>query len=359
METFLQKIEYSINELSEKKADTDFGGDIGLCLFYANLYLQTGKDEYHLKLGKYMADILYLLDRETINCSIENGASAVLWLLHYLDEKELIEMPDAMSDHLKRSLCHQYKSCLEENNWVFLRGALGCLRVVPSDENYSLFIHFLDRKLRETPEKNICSSWYPEKTNLGLIYGVAGLLFFVNQSFNHSIDRAMARNLQRQLLDLILSEYQRNGFYPALTGGERCRMCWCYGELTMAFQLFMTGELMEDDDLKVKAIEIARKTTESDTLQSAGIIDSCLQHGAAGNYLLYKAWYKKTGIGMFKNAAELWLNYTKEILVRNQFKMVNRYTGALEDDLSLLTGLTGVGVAMTGDEDWLTYMLLR
>ena len=137
-------------------------------------------------------------------------------------------------------------------------------------------------------------------------------------------------------------------------------MCWTYGELTLAFQLLNTSFMDNDKILEQEALNIAENAMKRDTLNDTMVIDSCIISGTSGNYLLYKLLDKYFPEKGFENSMNLWSKYTSELLIRNNFFTIDRYTKNKKIDLSVLEGLSGICLSFEKFNDlWYEYVLLN
>ncbi len=207
------------------------------------------------------------------------------------------------------------------------------------------------------------SKYYYLKTNLGLPFGILSLLNYLSQSRQRhaGIEDRIGVQMDR-LLKILDNNKQKSGddvFYPALNGNKtHCRMAWCYGELTIAYQLLSVAERIGDDKMRADAIQVALGSVKRSSLDDTMIIDPCLQQGACGLYLLYYHMYKKTNDIAFHTASNYWQNMAINILERNNFMMWERHKYTLYNNHSLLEGLAGIGLSLLSPAGrWTSVML--
>ena len=203
-------------------------------------------------------------------------------------------------------------------------------------------------------------------TNLGMPYGILGVLYIANEAIlmNKCVDQA--QNIRTYSLTAIQDAiiYDKNSDqyrFPAIAEDPyECRTAWCYGELTMAYQLYRTAILTENKKMEENAIRIAEMSIDKLTQENAMIYDTSLLLGSAGNLLLYKCLRNQTGLRCFSKGTKKWEKLTIDILNYHGYKMMNRYTKVLYNDYSVLEGLTGVYLTLYSDDhSWFNFLMMN
>lgn len=336
-------------------------GYSGLCLFYHQLYKQFRSPEYQEKYIFCLNKIYDSLEADVYGFDFKTGLAGILWLFDYLKNEECHDLDHDFREQTENLLEKAYKNALHDNNWEYMRGAAGCLHVLTNLTCYDAMLDYLESAL--SGKKELYSPYYRDNTNLGVPFGILSLLYFLDKMRVTDSIQNRAEHLTDLLLSLIFDNelYSSDGsiYFPALSGETfKPRLSWAYGELIIAYQLYLLAEKQNNDILLKKAVKIAEDSTKRDFADTF-IFDSCLQHGAAGNYLLYKLLYDKTGLELFNESSKSWKSITLRILEKFNYHFYERYLHKIYKNDSLLEGLAGVGlVFLKPDKSWLSAFLL-
>ena len=328
--------------------DLDISNFVGLSLYNAVLFKETQNSIYEQKLYIILENLLDVVQKYPVKVNLIKGLSGVLWLLTYLQKQRIMEV--------ESELINQYQS-------IIIRE--GCLLALPPHE--SLYKPLFDLWETQLEKKGkIDSNSYPDMTNLGMPYGILGVLYIANEAIlmNKCVDQA--QNIRTYSLTAIQDAiiYDKNSDqyrFPAIAEDPyECRTAWSYGELTMAYQLYRTAILTENKKMEENAIRIAEMSIDKLTQENAMIYDTSLLLGSAGNLLLYKCLRNQTGLRCFSKGTKKWEKLTIDILNYHGYKMMNRYTKVLYNDYSVLEGLTGVYLTLYSDDhSWFNFLMMN
>lgn len=360
----IKKLERHITLYDNTQDSGLMTGYAGLSLFYHELYKKTGDKSYQKKFDYCLERIYDSIFNDILSFDLNNGLTGIVWLLKFIEKNDQrIKIDSDFYHDITILLKTSFREALKENNWDYIKGALGCFQVLDDEDLYAELFSHIEHNLNSNGE--ILSKYYYKETNLGLPYGIAALLYFCKIALKYKKLRDKANNLINNII-LILDKNEQKidnlVFYPAMNGQKnKCRLAWCYGELTIAYQLLLISEYTNDVNLRLKAIKIAKDSTNRIDLEDAMIYDTCLQHGAIGNYLLYKLFSEKSNEEIFQITSEYWKKVTIEMLNTHEYLSINRYTLELYQNNSLLEGLAGVGLSLMADKDsdWLSIILLK
>ncbi|MDR3217374.1 MAG: hypothetical protein LBU22_00080 [Dysgonamonadaceae bacterium] len=336
---------------------------IGLCVLYANKYLQTANPACYKITDFYLQQLLGI-DKYAMT-GIVSGSAGVLWLLNYLKAIDLLSFSEKDIYALEKITVDGFVASLNQNNWdYYYNGSIGHLLAIKQPEYCKLLLDFLLKAVRKNDKDNyeLLSKNYPESTNLGLHAGILGVLSICNTFVRKGIFPKESLEIQKRALDIIFCKLEKTNYnyYPATVNADSpCRMCWTYGELTAAFQLLATGRLLGDKNIEQNALTMARKTTLRATLEDTMIYDSCIISGSSGNYILYKLLNSLYPDEIFGKAEDLWQKHTSVLLKRYDYHNIDRYTNQKVIDLSILGGLSGICLTLDNfNYVWLEYILL-
>ena len=346
MEDRILKCIYTrIYSLVDSKYDFSISDNIGLCVLFANKYIQSGDHRYYVIIEKSLDRLINV--KEYSKNDIVSGSSGVLWLLKYLKKIEVLDFSDSRIKLLEYKTVKQFKSSLINHNWDYYSGAIGHLLALDNLQCYEEFLDYIKTNIKKDNQENYCllSAKYNESTNLGLHAGILGVLSVINNLIQKGYFVKESLEIREKILQIIFSKLQdtKYKYFPSLYNRDySCRMCWTYGELILAVQLLFTSYIDNDNSLEQEALNIAIKAMKRDTLDNTMIIDSCIISGTSGNYLLFKLldiYFPSEG---FNKAMDVWSEYTSKLLIQHEFYTIDRYTQQKKNDLSILEGLSGI-----------------
>jgi lantibiotic biosynthesis protein len=216
----------------------------------------------------------------------------------------------------------------------------------------------------------------PFAWNLGVAHGVPGVIVLLAGACRAGIATRAARRLLdgavRWLLAQEIPGRVDAGFAFAVGPGlkrEPARTAWCYGDPGVAAALLAAGCAVEEPAWKEHALRIALRASARSP-EVGRVIDASLCHGAAGLGHLYHRMYLATGDPRLARAARSWLVRTLGFRRKSggiagfaSWGPDKRGRLVLQPDLSLLTGIAGIALALAsalivGDPTWDRMLLL-
>lgn len=335
---------------------------IGLCVMFAYKYKYEQKDVYFDKTKFFFDNIINAQTYQKTD--IVNGPSSVLWLIRFLQKIEILDVSDYKLKFIRKTVSTELEKSIILNNWDYFHGALGHSLALKETKGYKDLLDYFVKKIVRDDKGNysILSEFYNESTNIGLHAGILGILSITNMLISEGLFIENSNEVRKRVLDIIFKKLDGVNWscFPALV--ERnypAKMCWAYGELTLAVQLYISGIVSSENWLQQEAFKIALLGLRRNSLESAYIFDSCILNGSVGNYILYKSLNKAYSSPDFDKEEQNWLQLTKEILQENNYCNIDRYTGQKKSDFSLLTGLSGIYLSIADfDNEWQEYILL-
>jgi lantibiotic modifying enzyme len=219
-------------------------------------------------------------------------------------------------------------------------------RAIPADVGVTLL----------TPPEELFAetrAQYPDGYfNLGVAHGVPAVIGLL----------AAAPGERARTLRAGLTAWVRSTRHPAPDGSlypytidkrnprpnAGCRAAWCYGDPGIAAALLRGARAAGDAELEALALEAGRAAAAR-APDRAGVIDAGLCHGAAGLLHVFNRLWQGTGDEEFRAAAIRWAEAT--LAMRGEgvggYRSYNPTIAAKwEDDPGMLTGATGVGLAL-------------
>jgi lantibiotic modifying enzyme len=156
--------------------------------------------------------------------------------------------------------------------------------------------------------------------NLGLAHGVPGVIALLGQVCAAGVATRKARPLLdgavKWVLGQRLTTKPQSTFSPWInlndTGREDCRLAWCYGDAGIAAALLVAARSVNEVEWEREALAIARRAAMR-ALESAGVKDAALCHGAAGLGHVFNRLYQMSGDNDLGEAARYWFSQTIEL----------------------------------------------
>jgi lantibiotic modifying enzyme len=205
-----------------------------------------------------------------------------------------------------------------------------------------------------TPQQ--CPSGY---FDLGVAHGVPGAICFLAGAERAGIAPPKCRRMREKATRWLST--QRLGptalsNFPLAAAPELpprpSRAAWCYGDPGIAAALMAAARAAGDRDLETSAVELARNVALRPQ-ERCGAVDAALCHGAAGLGHIFNRMFQYTGERLFLDASREWLARAIEMRqpaggIGGYFSAENNASGGLDwvEDASLLTGATGIGLAL-------------
>lgn len=331
-------------------------GRTGVSLFFLNYYKLTGKRKYFDYAIAIVESPCNNLGALKDNFGFSNGLSGISWYIEYLAQHEYIEND---TDEVLEEIC----ICLNEINFNQLtqfglkNGLIGYgmhFQARMSNPNFS------PQKELNARERNINS------IIIGLLDDSLGKLthesFIIPQNEHENSEiilflyKALKINPQNKQLIQISSryisyfqEYLERKEVTVVNAKTEELIATLNCGLQNAYALFQVSKMLNDKEKESFSLKMALETIKQKNVGNgnAGILT-----GTIGIALLYNHFYQQTLIDAFKTAALYWIceSYQQKIV-------------QYEIDVSLLDGLTGVGLVLISamadfKPDWDSCLLL-
>jgi hypothetical protein len=193
--------------------------------------------------------------------------------------------------------------------------------------------------------------WY----NLGVAHGVPGVIALVAAAVARGLpaldllDAAVAWLLSKEIstgAEVTFPYCEVVGDVP-----DPARIAWCYGDPGIAVTLLGAARSVGNRAWEEKALAIARRAAQR-SLETSGVLDAGLCHGAAGVAHLFNRMFQLTGDDLLGEAARTW--FARTLAMRRPGIGLAGYrtfeperTGAQwVDDPSVFTGVAGIALAL-------------
>jgi len=196
--------------------------------------------------------------------------------------------------------------------------------------------------------------------NLGVAHGVPGVLPVLARAIAAGVAVDKARPLLDGAVRWVLAQrrHDEESLFPYCVGEgvepRLARAAWCYGDPGIAAALLVTaravGEPAWEQEARATAMASARRS-----IDSAGVHDAGLCHGAAGLGHVFNRLYQAMREPLLLDAARTWFARALELRRPGQGIAGFRTWGPGADgemtwlvDPTFLTGVAGIGLALLG-----------
>ncbi|MCD2258058.1 lanthionine synthetase C family protein [Psychroserpens luteolus] len=308
-----------------------------------------------------------------------NGIAGFGWTLDFLELNHFIEIG---SDDLLKDIDDYLYTALDANfkqdNYDFLHGAIGQVyyflyryqntsSAALKEKYKSILLEFISFLENQSKKEEEGLKWLSILTfqpiqkgyNLCLSHGISSIVFILAKLYEENIIKNRVAFLLRGAISYIKrfknTEKETYCLFPNWVTQDnipegQSRLAWCYGDLGIGVALFKASKALKDNNLKTEALTILKHTTSRKTTKDTKVEDAGLCHGAFGNALIYTRLYRETSDTIFKDALEFWITEGIKMASFDDgfagYKMWNPDNETWSKDLSLLTGITGIGLAM-------------
>ncbi len=369
--------------LTAKHPEWHGGAPAEFALFYGCLAAATGRAEYKRQAAR-LVELAVELFRAESGLGLHGGLAGLAWTLQFLARSPvgLAIDPEGVCAQADELLLERLLELQDSKIWTdydLISGLAGwgiyLLSRLPSRKAMRAVRLIITRLEATAKEMARGIAWHtparvlPEHQrevaprgyyNLGLAHGVPGVIGFLAEAYHCRIERKRALALLEGAVAWLCSQKLRANplsILPAwVASGQApapCRVAWCYGDLGAAMALLHAARRTGRNDWEGEALGLARKTALC-PFRESGVIDACLCHGAAGNGHLFHRLFRATGDETFLTAART--HYGQGLRLRRSGQKLGGYSfwtsrnnsldPAWGPDASLLSGITGVGLAL-------------
>lgn len=206
--------------------------------------------------------------------------------------------------------------------------------------------------------------------NLGLAHGMPGLVALAAECYARGIATELSASMASSVVDWLLRNRTTDGS-PGFSGwievgGKNTgseQVAWCYGGLGVSATILRAAQVFDRNDWREQAIDIARACAVV-AGTAPPLRDQGLCHGMAGNGHLFNRLYQATGDERLRDAARAYFEATLDAYRPGTGVGGYQAWGSLSpaasreslghpqqgycDDVSMLTGSSGIGLALLG-----------
>lgn len=349
--------------LQEEKSIGLYSGEFGILLFIFYYARYTRKPQFISFAEIYTEKLINKLGEMLNSYTYCNGLSGILYLFEFLKENEFIDIDieDAEAT-FDKYIIRELRKDINLSHYDFMHGALGAgfyylkkKKDVQMVKNLITFLYNtadIDIKKKTFKWKSIINhETKKDGYNISLSHGISSILLFLVRAKKANIEHDNLIELLEGTVNYIFSQQldinEYGSFFPSqsLDKPGKSRLAWCYGDLGVATSLYYASKVMGNIDWENKALMILKETTKRRNLQENVVEDGGICHGSGGISVIYRRFYLETRDNLFLEAADYWVSQTL-ILGSNNGGLAGYITkGNPNDDYSLLTGISGIGLS--------------
>ena len=379
----LSQIEEVAKVLKQYKIDSPsiYMGNAGISLFYYYYYKLTNEVEYYnLAIDSLSKALNTLIIVHSKNYSFGYGTSGILWVLYFFEKEGFFEKDEIIHFELfDKHLGNAMDKEIKESNFFFMKGATGIgsyfYRRLLNDININKeylnnFIANLEIIMDsdKTPLGNLHSTRLnnlkqsKESLEFGLSNGVPGIIMLLSKLYYLDISKEKIKTILNRIVKFILSQQldftHSNSYFPVrFFDGEdvESTIRWWCGDLSIGIALYNYAIAFNDKEIKNLSIEIFSNSAKRKQLKAEGIFDAGIFRGTCGVVALYNRMHINTGIDLFKESADYWMNETIKMSKFEDgfagYKAWRSKSHGYVNSIGLLDGVAGIGLTMISHLD--------
>jgi lantibiotic modifying enzyme len=359
-----------ILDSSTSRNDSFIGGQLGLIYYYFHLYKVTDDISYKVKVEDLLAKVFSNINSgcpQLIGTSFSAGGAGLGYVMNALCKEGFVSFDieeefAALDTYLFNTASFQ----IEDDFIDFLHGALGTVHYFtqrPSSPVIDRYLDELIEKLCKRVHKKDAGYWFSnyvinledkENINFGLSHGQSGILLILLDAWHRSTHKELIKKtlmegirfIRKYKMDVDFSNEEYSAF-PFVVKKEAReitapnRLGWCYGDLNQVLLFYRAGKLFDNEDLIALADVIGAQTLLRKTEKATLVFDSSFCHGASGLSELYRQLYVESGLPIYRDGHEYWIEQTILLLEKDLDKAL--YAGK---EHALLDGLIGVAFSL-------------
>jgi hypothetical protein len=334
----IHAIAHALRDLPETElSNANLSGGVGgVSVFFCHLARWSAARE-HLDLAEHFAalamDAMDATNEPTgASLALYGGISGVAWLLRHLQTHGFEIAPDATAEVDARIIDELSQPWKGEFDLVSGLVGIGVYALEGAlDERCMKILELVVERLADlaephatglcwrSPVRNIEAS--PTALdglyNLGVAHGTPGCIALFGALLSRGLFVERTRPLLDGAVDWLLGYEQRDRPFlryaynvHELTGPTR--LAWCYGDPGVAAALFVAARATADDDLRGRALALARSATTC-PFDQTGVQDAGICHGAAGLAHIFNRLGQAAGDEGLLAAARLWYGQALEL----------------------------------------------
>ena len=346
-----------------------YTGAYGLLLFLFYYGKFSNQDRFTSLADDFTDQLLNRLGEEIDTHTFCSGLAGILYLLEYLKENQFIELDLSESQKiLDNYLIRGTNKDMQNMYYDFMHGAIGSGLYFLKVKSNPDFLENIVEFLHQTTEKDTVNFIYKWKSTLdtsgnigydiSLSHGISSIVIFLVRYLINNPNNMKAYELIEGAVNYILSQrldfHTYRSHFPShsidYNKSEQMssRLAWCHGDLGIAIALWQAGKILNNQKLKIIALNVFRDSTLRRRLSETKIYEAGICHGSVGIAMIYNRMFINSGLKEFSIVTDFWMEQTlglshfEDGLVGYKSWEVDKWT----NKESLLEGITGIGLMM-------------
>ncbi len=197
--------------------------------------------------------------------------------------------------------------------------------------------------------------------NIGVSHGIGGVIGLLTRAYKLKINPELTKDMLQNSIQWLLAQDDGEPFGYILPESSfkkkkprGARLAWCYGDLGLSVVLLNAAKVLKDDKLRATAIAMAKRGAGIPHRDNR-IVEPTFCHGAIGAFHIFNRLHQETRKPFFRKKALYWAQET--------FHLIQDYPKKEKMELGLVTGKTGIGLALISgvtdiSPEWDRYFLI-
>lgn len=319
----------------------------------------------------------YISNEELKSLNFGYGLTGICWTYQLLHNHQIIENPTDLLENVDDLVAELMMDDLKKNHFDLHYGGLGGILYFLERLVYKDVKHHLRLALLQLKENATCSTgfaaWSNERFkitsdsgsteyNFGLAHGIPSILTVVSLIYSAAIEKDTCYWLMDNSIEWLKNEMytEKNvSLFPKVIRQKKTvetfpsvRIGWCYGDLGIAYSIWMAGNVTKNEAWQQYGLSIAKATCTKQDLAMIDVVDASFCHGTSGIAHMYSNLFKATGIHEFEKASLYWYGETIRMAKYEDglagFKTFQGEGNGFENEPGLLEGITGISLSLLG-----------
>ena len=345
-------------------------GSCGVSLFLHQYAETFHDDETAINADRLLDASLDRISERFSGPSLYSGFPGVAWAINLMDKTEDIEC-----ETIDETLLGLVREGRWSGHFDVIQGIIGLGVYALERAPHPLAIEIvkeITKHLINTAERRgdgitwkTSPSWMPPQHvqmfpkgnyNLGMAHGVPGIIAFLGRVQQVGLASTEVMGLLDDAVHWLLRqqlEEHTDGWFGCIRGDDQpARLAWCYGDPGIAAGLLVAARGCGRPIWEEKAVELAL-CAASRPVETSGIFDAGICHGAAGLGHLFGTMYRKTGREELRAAAQTWMHVAISMCRTDSgvggyqsYSPSPEHPDRWRSDPGLLSGAAGIGLAL-------------
>lgn len=379
---------HKLLDVSGSTDDTFFKGKLGLIFYYYHLYKVTEapalKHRTEAMLEQVFSNINSAMP-SLVGPALSTGGAGFGYTVNFMYREGFLEFEvDNEFEELDRYLFNAASNLIAVDNIDYLHGALGVIHYFTERQPAAVQANsYLDALIEQVCERVVEEDggcWFrndllkmdgKQMINFSLSHGLSGVLLVLLNAYERSAHKQLIEKIVMGGIRFILKhkvdvDFSRNeySFFPFIIARNASeistanRMGWSYGDLNEVLLFYRAAQLFNDGSLKLQADLIGMQSMMRRDAQATLVTGAGVYSGAAGLAQFCRTLYQETGLEVYQDGYQYWIERTILLLDEDLEKGV--YAGKEHELLDGVLGIAFVLLSYTSNTDlyWSRALLL-